>query len=536
MDTKKSGGSNPESIFNSEFKNPEIPKKLFGAGAAIGLFFLAFRAPLDPDLFWHIKTGELIWQYKIIPAVDWYSFTMSDFPWIDHEWLTQLLMYGIKNTFGWEGLSVFFAAIVVFIFTWLIPKISRSLETKKYPFYACFLMSLLGAITSSMVFGPRPQVLSLLGVALILYIIRECQINNKTRIIYFLPILFLFWANMHASFILGLVLMGTFLALDKSLALPASRRPDAEWVKIYRPLPPETWKTLSVLMSLSAIATFINPYGIRLYVEIFRTFSDSFGHNVIIEWLSPNFHDISGKIFGFYLILLFIIITMAKKIDMLSFILLPIFMFFSLQASRNIPFFVLISLPVLIKNLEGFEEIFSSVVQKKSIAAALSLMIFILPFHVSDIDEVIRIMHNENKMAQYGNFPRKEALDFMKNYRLISQKKVLTDYTWGGYLIKDIDCRPATDKAKELECEPKVFIDGRMAHWITPERHILKDYIDVTNLENDTEEMLKKYQIEVIFTDKTLLLGRGLAFNNDWEKIYEDDTSVIYEKKINLAN
>lgn len=531
---------NLKSVFDSEFKNPEIPKKIFRASAIIALFLLSFRAPLDPDLFWHLKTGELMWQYKIIPGVDWYSFTMSDFPWIDHEWLTEILMYLIKNSFGWEGLATFFATTATFIFLGLVPKISRSLETKKYPFYACFIISSLGAITSSLIFGERPQVLSLLGVALILYVIRECQINDKSKIIYFLPILFLLWANMHASFILGLALLGAYLALDRSLSLPASRHPDAEWLKLYRPLSPETWKKLSQLSILSIIATLINPYGARLYIEIFRTFSDNYGRDIIIEWLSPNFHSESGKIFGFYLILLFIIVTIAKKVDLFSFVLIPFLLYFSLQASRNIPFFVLISLPVLIKNLEGFEEIFASVMQKKFIAISLSIMFILIPLKISDLGEVYRVMHDQNKLAEHGGFPSKEATDFLKNYRLNSQKNVLNDYVWGGYLINDLKCspyakpeknkQPLNAKNKEMQCEPKVFIDGRMAHWITDDRPILKDYINITNLSDDTKEILEKYKIGVIFTNKTLLLSRSLRTNNEWKKIYEDDLSVIYEK------
>ncbi|MBU3924738.1 hypothetical protein KJ854_02265 [Patescibacteria group bacterium] len=521
-----------KSILNSEFKNPEIPKKLFGISSIIALFFLAFKAPLDPDLFWHLKTGELMRQYKIIPQIDWYSYTMSDFPWIDHEWLTEILMYLIKNTFGWIGLAIFFAAIVTFIFAWLIPKISRSLETKKSPFYTSFILTILGAIASSLVFGARPQVLGLLGVALILYIIKECQINNKSKIIYFLPFLFLLWANMHASFILGLVLLGVYLALDKNLRLPASRHPDADWVKLYRPLAPEAWKNLSRIALLAAAATFINPYGAKIYMEIARTFSDSYGHNLIIEWLSPNFHTTEGIIFSFYLIFLFIVLCITKKIDLFSFVLLPFLLFFSLQAARNIPFFILISLPVLIRSLEGFEEIFSQVMQKKFIAISLSILLIFFPPFINETKDVLKTMYNEKELASFGNYPSEAALAFLGNYRAENSGNILTDYFWGGYLIANDKCQMTNDKKRQINCEPKVFIDGRMAHWITPERHILKDYNEIIDLKNNSQELLDKYQIKAIFYRKDSHFSRSFSFNSKWRKIYEDDLVVIYEKKI----
>lgn len=519
---------NLKKLLAAEFKNPEIPKKLFGISSIIALFFLAFRAPLDPDLFWHLKTGELMWQYKIIPQVDWYSYTMSDFPWIDHEWLIEILMHLTKNAFGWLGLSIFFAVIVTFIFAYLIPKISRNIETKKYPFYTSFILSILGALTASLIFGARPQVLSLLGVALILYIIKEYQINNKSKIIHFLPVLFLLWVNMHASFILGLGLLGIYLALDKNLRLPASRHPEAEWVKLYRPLTPEAWKKLSWLALLSIAATFINPYGARIYMEIYRTFSDSYGHNLIIEWLSPNFHTTEGIIFSFYLIFLFIILCITKKIDLFSFVLLPFLLFFSLQSARNIPFFILLSLPVLIKSLEGFEEIFSQVMQKKFIAISLFILLIFFPPIINETKDVLRTMHDEKVLANFGKFPQKEALVFLENYRAEKPGNILTDYFWGGYLIYNDKCLMTNDK--KIQCEPKVFIDGRMAHWITSERHILKDYNEIIDLKDDSQKLLDKYQIKAIFYRKDTHLGHSFSFNNKWKKIYEDDLAIIYEK------
>ncbi|MDP3057632.1 MAG: hypothetical protein Q8N37_03905 [bacterium] len=532
---------NLKKLLAAEFKNQNTSKKLFGISSVIALFFLALKAPLDPDLFWHLKTGKLIWQYKIIPQVDWYSYTMSDFPWIDHEWLTEILMYLIKNTFGWLGLSIFFAIITTFIFAWVIPRISRNIETKRYPFYTSFILIILGADAASLVFGARPQILSLLGVALILYIIKEYQINNKSKIVYFLPFLFLLWTNMHASFILGLGLLGVYLALDKNLRLPAGRHPEAEWVKLHRPLTPEAWKKLSWLALLSIAITFINPYGAKVYIEIYRTFSDSYGHNLIIEWLSPNFHSTEGIIFSFYLIFLFVILCITKKIDMFSFVLLPFLLFFSLQASRNIPFFVLISLPVLIKSLEGFEEIFSSVMQKKVIAVSLSVLLIFYPPFLSETNDVIKTMRDEKALAGFGKFPQKEAMDFLENYRDKNSGNILNDYNWGGYLIGNIKCSPyakasgdkqnSNNKNKlQMECYPKVFIDGRMAHWITPERHILKDYNEIIDLKDDSQKLLDKYQIKAIFYRKDTHLGRSFSFNNKWKKIYEDDLAIIYEK------
>src|SRR5690242_20193591 len=48
----------------------------------------------DSDLWWHLKTGELIWNTHVIPRVDSFSFTANGHPWTAQEWLSELSIYG----------------------------------------------------------------------------------------------------------------------------------------------------------------------------------------------------------------------------------------------------------------------------------------------------------------------------------------------------------------------------------------------------------------------------------------------------------
>ncbi len=531
MGAKISSGLNLRSLLDSEFKNPKTPRIIFTIAAIIAVFFLAFKPPTDPDLFWHLKTGELIWQYKTIPSADWYSYTMSDFGWINHEWLTEILMVKIKSIFGWTGLSVFFAAITAFIFIYLIPAISAKPEKKDYPFYVTFIITLLGAIVSSLVFGVRPQIFALLGVSLVFFILKRYQLSQyaekQSKIIYALPILFLFWANMHASFAIGLGILFVCLVLDKHLSRITARNPKAEWLELYKPFSPELWKKAAYVGVLSFIATFINPYGPRVYIEIYRTFSDNYGTNAISEWLSPNFHTPEGMLFGFYLIFTFIILALIKKIDILSFVLIPLFLLFAFQAVRNIPLFVLITTPFLVRSLDGFENSFSGIMRKKIAAIGLGVLLVFYPPYLSGITDTIRSFSSEEKIAEIGSYPKK-AIEFLKNYPAYYQKNILNEYSWGGYLIANSKWQIANGRT---EGKTKVFIDGRMAHWKTGERHILKDYTEILLLDSNYQEMIKKYQIKIIFIKKEAVLNRVLSLDNKWKKIYADDIAIIYESE-----
>ena len=47
-------------------------------------FAFYFRVVVDPDLGWHLRVGEFIWQTKTIPRKDLFSFSLPDYPYVYH--------------------------------------------------------------------------------------------------------------------------------------------------------------------------------------------------------------------------------------------------------------------------------------------------------------------------------------------------------------------------------------------------------------------------------------------------------------------
>src|SRR3979490_1429822 len=60
----------------------------------------------DPDMWWHLKTGEVIWTTHTIPTTDLFSYTTNHHAWIPHEWLSQVLIYGAYRFGGYSGLML----------------------------------------------------------------------------------------------------------------------------------------------------------------------------------------------------------------------------------------------------------------------------------------------------------------------------------------------------------------------------------------------------------------------------------------------
>src|SRR4029077_8117178 len=64
------------------------------AATLIALAVLTVRSRFnDPDLWWHLRTGQIIWMNRAVPRTDLLSFTTGQHAWIAHEWLSQLSIY-----------------------------------------------------------------------------------------------------------------------------------------------------------------------------------------------------------------------------------------------------------------------------------------------------------------------------------------------------------------------------------------------------------------------------------------------------------
>jgi hypothetical protein len=226
-------------------------RRLFVAVLFAALFAMAVRETLDPDLGWHLRTGEHVWR-EGVPRQDPFSFTVRGKEWVAHEWLADAFMWLVYRSGGLPALSLVFAAAVAVTFA-LVYATSAG-----RPFLAGFLV-LLAAISSAFMWGARPQVITMLfvaGFALILERWRAGALGR--RVLWALPLLTILWANVHSGYFVGVVFILAVAAgeaLERRLAPPGEpRRP---WADIGR---------LALVALISLFVAAINPHGPRLAV------------------------------------------------------------------------------------------------------------------------------------------------------------------------------------------------------------------------------------------------------------------------------
>jgi hypothetical protein len=247
----------------------------------VTLGVLTVRSRLgDPDMWWHLKTGEIIWNTHTIPTTDEFSFTTNHHPYVPHEWLSQLTIYGAWKMGGYTGLMA-----------WLCVVTSLLLISG---YALCWLYSgngkvaFLGALTiwlfSTIGLAVRPQMIGYTLLICELLIIHLGRTRNA-RWLYALPPLFALWVNCHGSFFLGLLVAAIFLFCSffdfRAGLLVCERKP---------------WKPLAVSLALSVAALFVNPIGWSQVSYPMNTIlgGQSLGVANVTEWQALPFNDPRG--------------------------------------------------------------------------------------------------------------------------------------------------------------------------------------------------------------------------------------------------
>src|SRR3990170_812561 len=128
----------------------------------VGSFLLRGITLLDPDFGWHLKMGELISTAGRLPETDPFSYTMPSFSFIDHEWLTNLIIFKLYPFLGVGGLAILTTLISL---SALAIAIVNPLSRKAAPGGLGFWRKtstafLLGAGVLILYSGVRPQVVS----------------------------------------------------------------------------------------------------------------------------------------------------------------------------------------------------------------------------------------------------------------------------------------------------------------------------------------------------------------------------------------
>ncbi len=467
------------------------------------LFVMAIGPITDPDFWWHLRTGQYICDTRSIPHQDVYSFTLPDQPWITHEWLTEVLFYAIYAVSGQAGLILVFALVITAAFGLLY------LQCPGRPYLASFVV-VLAAISSAMTWGVRPQMMSLLLSSAFLYILHLYRRGHK-RLVWLMPPLMIIWANLHGSFLLGVVLPAvhcTGAVIDTAFRRETESR--LEWRDL---------RTLLIVTALTTLAPVVNPNGVQLLLYPFGTLGSPAMQSYIMEWFSPDFHLVQFQPLALYILVLLAGLALSRSTPSATdFLFLLGFGYASLRSARHIPLFVLTTTPMLTEQLlsiwrrSDLSERFRRRRHHRD-GRYITLNWLLLGLLVLGVVLQAASTLAGNEAAQREAFPV-DAVDFLVDNEITGNMFNL--YRWGGYLIW------------RLYPEQAVFIDGRADVYGDA---FIDEYLRVYQLREGWSEPLASYDVELILIDRASALSTVLNESLAWDRAYTDEMAAVFVRQ-----
>ena len=156
------------------------------------------------DFWWHLRTGLGILESHALPHTGLYSQS-SDLPWMTSSWF-----YDVLVALGFKLLDLRFVAVLAIALKAALALLTFVLAGGlRGRFWSSIALSaaaqyILGGVP------PLPLYCSVLAFAVELILLMDCRATGNLRRLYWLPLLFLLWANLDVQFVIGIFVLLLF--------------------------------------------------------------------------------------------------------------------------------------------------------------------------------------------------------------------------------------------------------------------------------------------------------------------------------------
>lgn len=477
----------------------------------------------DSDTGWHIVTGDLIRRTGMVPRVDPYSHSLPGREWFAWEWLSDCLMSIVHQGAGISGLVV--ATCVVLMAAHAI-SFRQAIRRGADPMLTVPLFFLC-ALASSVHWLARPHILSILFMAFWLELVGRYR-HDRSRAIWFVPLLTALWANLHGAFVVTIALAGVYLVGEW---LEHAAR--GEW---WGPRVQPVTGTYAGVAALAAVAGLLTPYGLALYAHMVRYLGDRELLDAVNEFSSPNFHRVEGWLVEMLLFLGAVAAGNAiRRRRFVEPLLVLAWSHLSLQSMRHVPLATITMMPIIAHEWtllirEGLDAIpagrrWATLIgrlrrrranlvwidgQMNNAVLAAAVCVFVGTLLVNDrLRELLvvdRFSSREFPVAAANVAERGLSAGSLPGHLYSSDR-------FGGYVIY------------RFKGAVKVFLDGRSDYY--RQGTVLNDYSKIREVRPVWSDLMRRYGVGwMLLTPGEPLEALALA-SGDWRREYSDSAASL---------
>jgi hypothetical protein len=240
----------------------------------------------DPDVWWHLRTGQWIVEQGNVTATDPFSSYGQDKPWVAYSWLFEVGLYGLFQAFGLTGILLFRV-----LMSFVVLVVIHAMVVRHEPRFArATVITGIAFLALAPILNERPWLFSILFCALTLEAIRSLRDGPGSKAVWLLPLGYALWANLHIQFVYGLFLLGLACAAPLLDRLVFGREVDPSAKAAGSP----GWWKLVALTGACVAATLINPYHVGLYGVALEYAGQSVPYEIIQEFQALAFRGPSS--------------------------------------------------------------------------------------------------------------------------------------------------------------------------------------------------------------------------------------------------
>lgn len=517
-----------------------MPKRLLQFLIFVFFVLATFQPPVDLDLGWHLRYGQYFFQTGHVLKDNILSYVWQAYQWVQASWGYDLLVYQIFTHFGFLGLTLSGTLITLIIF-WLIIKPIDRFSAFEFFFLAAVFLTQTDPLYAT---GLRSQTPSTLFFALVLVITnltfslsnqtssgpsvvyekggslrtrtRSLLIKIGTKPQFFLPFLFLLWANTHGGFTLGLAVVG-IIWFGHGLLMLGRRLIHRLRVTT---IGPRQWIVFGFILAASTLAPLVNPWGIRIYEETFKH-STTISLTGISEWMPLSRNPPAAVIAALVTLLVFFLALRQKEWKTFPYLLA--FSSVTLLAFGAIRFLIpfgVMAVYFLANNLSSLKTLLPRWTGGKPLRLIFKVAVVLLVFYDAFSPHVYFVLPDlmvfNFTWEDYCNFMHdcsEDLTNFMHKNPPVGNG--FNPYNYGGYLTWRVP-------------QVKTFVDGRMSAWAIDDRTPpikLNDQVVKNGGVLAFRELDNTYHFRWVIIQtptQTASYLEALSKTGQWQKKYQD--------------
>jgi hypothetical protein len=472
---------------------------LFSAGAVYESKHLS--ALTGYEVWLHLRTGTWMLENHALPRIGLFS-QYSNLVWNDSSWGFDLLWGVAYKILGLHAIPILLMLLktAVAVVTFLLAYSGRG------DFWKAAALSVLAQYAISGL-QPLPYVFSVLFFAFELPLLLNSRHSGSGRRLYWLPLLFLVWANLHIQFVAGLVLLGLFMVA--SVVEHWLRVLNVRWLSpriISLPL-----IQVCTIAILSVLATFATPYGFRLLPDFLKSQYSQVGFVHFSELASMGFRRPQDYAVMLLLMFAFLALGRRRSLELFELVVLLVGTAIAFRIQRDVWMAVLPAIAVLswASRLQHQE----SEAQRKTgpawqwpaVAAATAVVLVIAAVRLPDHNALM------NRIGQ--SFPVK-ACDYIASKKL--SPPLFNEYSFGSFLTWYLPEYP-------------VVVDSRVELY---GEDILAKYFDVVGGQERLDSDPRVSRAGTLLLQRNSAMAKALknlpALRAQYRLVYSDELADVF--------